>query len=297
MAMDTERRPGTAGLILCGGHSSRMGRDKAALRFGAETLLERVLARMRAVAEPVAVSLAAEEAARPRPALPPEVLAVPDRSADEGPLAGLAEGFRRLSGLAERVLVMPVDMPFLTEPWLARLAEGLERERAVLYRYQGFTNALTAGYRLELSSKLERLLAQGRRRPMALAEGESPLILIVEELWPADSGPPPLMDVDTAEDYRDALRWEGIGNARGVPVTVRWGAGTPADPAPPPLPLWATTAEEALALAARVYPEWARALERVRREGHALAGAPGAERAVGWEQALAPGARVLLELG
>ena len=49
----------TGGLILCGGRSSRMGHDKAALRMGGETLLERVLARMRQVAGPVVVSLAA----------------------------------------------------------------------------------------------------------------------------------------------------------------------------------------------------------------------------------------------
>ena len=281
---------GTAGLILCGGRSSRMGRDKAALRFGTETLLERTLRRMGAVAGPVAVALPPGAA----PPLPPDVLALPDRSAHEGPLVGLAEGFRRLQGLAERVLVMPVDMPFLDEPWLLRLAEGLARAPAVLYRYQGFANALTAGYRLTLLPKLERLIAEGKRRPIALSEGEPALILDVEPLWSAGAGPPPLMDVDTPEDYRDALRWEGIGNPQGAAVTVDWRGAEDA----PALPLWAATPAEALELAARADPRAAPLLGRIRREGRALLGElgePGAGRAVAWDEPLRPGDRLTFE--
>jgi molybdopterin-guanine dinucleotide biosynthesis protein A len=237
------------------------------------------------VAGPVVVSLAAGQA----PPLPPGVLTVVDRSAYEGPLVALGEGFRSLRGLAERVLVMPVDMPFLTEPWLDRLAEGLSGAPAVLYRYQGFTNALTAGYRLSLLPKLERLIDEGQRHASALAEGEAARILTAEDLVPEGEGPPPLMDVDTPEDYRDALRWEGIGNPSGAPVTVVWEAGKDARQAPPPLPLWAATPEEALVLAARVYPEWAPALEELRRRGRASAGPPGRPRPVAWEAALRPG--------
>ena len=42
-----------AGLILCGGFSQRMGRDKASLPFGGETLLERIIGVVRQVVDEV----------------------------------------------------------------------------------------------------------------------------------------------------------------------------------------------------------------------------------------------------
>ncbi|RME40999.1 MAG: molybdenum cofactor guanylyltransferase, partial [Planctomycetota bacterium] len=63
------------GLVLCGGRSRRMGRDKAWLPFGPETLLQRMVRIVGEVASPLLV------AARPDqelPHLPPEVRAVHD---------------------------------------------------------------------------------------------------------------------------------------------------------------------------------------------------------------------------
>ena len=248
----------TGGLILCGGRSSRMGHDKATLRMGGETLLERVLARMRQVAGPVVVSLAA--GAEPPP-LPPGVLTSSDERPEEGPLFGLLAGFRALAGRAEQLVVMPVDMPFLTVPWLERLVAGLAGHRACLFRWQEFDNALTAAYRLDLLPKLERLVAEERRRPMFLKEGEPTRVISVEEHWLEEREPPPLMDVDTPEDYRRALLLEGIGNPAGAPVTVELEAppGQGEQPWPgvqPLVPLFAATAEEALGFLWRLFPEW-----------------------------------------
>lgn len=254
---------------MAGGKSSRLGRDKAGLRFGAESLLERAVRRMRAVARPVLVAVApAVPGALLAPPVPVGAEAVPDRSPQEGPLVGMAEGFRRLRGMAERVLVTPVDMPFFDEPWLARLVEGLSRAPAVLYRYEGVQNALAAGYRLELLPKLDRLIAEGRRGAYRLAEGDDMLVLNVEEFWHAGQGPPPLMDVDSAQDYREALRWEGFGDAQGVPVWVEWRATAQGNSsAPVRLPLRARTAAQALEFAARLYGEYADALHAAGTRG------------------------------
>ena len=48
-----KQAPHAAGLILAGGQSRRMGRDKAGLRFGPETLLALAVRRMREVVHPV----------------------------------------------------------------------------------------------------------------------------------------------------------------------------------------------------------------------------------------------------
>lgn len=211
MADAAPRLPRTGGLILCGGRSRRMGQDKGALPFGPATLLDLALRHMAEVADVIAVSLSAG-ADTPRPAPPPRVPVrwVRDAEAYRGPLFGLLHGFRALAGAAERIAVMPVDMPFLDGRWLRRLLEGLADHPACALRWQGYTNALTAAYRADALARLERLVAEGRQRPIALLEGVDALILEVEALWKPEDGPCPMLDTDTPEDYRAALAAAGL---------------------------------------------------------------------------------------
>jgi molybdopterin-guanine dinucleotide biosynthesis protein A len=251
--MSALRREGSGGLILCGGRSSRMGYEKARLRFPDGPLLARVLERMREVTEPVVLSLA------PGQAIPPiaeDVLRVKDGVANQGPLWGLAEGFHKLASRCERVVVLPVDMPFCTAEWIARLLDEMQGHRAALYEHEGFANALTAAYSMALLPKLEELVRAGRRRPIFLIEGEDAHIVPV----PAGAGPAgahPLTDVDTPEAYRDALLHEGIGRAGAAEVTVE--IRTPASAAnvfpAGYLALYAETAGEVLHWAQQLYPE------------------------------------------
>lgn len=264
----------TAGLILCGGRSSRMeGQDKAWLRFVDGPLLQRVLGRMQQVAEPVVLSVAEGQRL---PALPPGVETVRDPSAYEGPLVGLAEGFRALRGRAQRVVVMPVDMPFLAAEHLAALVAGLDGgHTACLYESEGFRNALTAAYDLRLLDKLERLLAEGQRRPIRLSEGEPTRVLAAAV---PEDGMHPLADVDTPEAYREALRTEGVGETDAPAVTVRL-EPTLAD-APAVLPLYAGTAGAVMDALAMLLPELEPADVRLRREGEGPAAWLGRESAL-----------------
>ena len=224
-AAGSEARQGmqpAAGLILAGGQSRRMGRDKASLRFGPETLLALGVRRMREVVRPIAVSLAPGQALDPSVS-GEDLLIVRDEQAYGGPLPGLLLGFRALAA-QERppgaVLVMPVDLPFFAADWMRRALDGLRDRRACLYRFEGFVNALVGAYDLALLPKLERLAAQPKARPLDLSAGEAVRILDVETLWRPEEGPAPLMDTDTPEDYGLALALAGMGHPDGVPVTV-----------------------------------------------------------------------------
>jgi len=207
--------PRTGGLILCGGRSSRMGKDKARLRFGAGNLLDLAVQHMAEVADEIAVSIAADSDPPPSP-LPPVTLPlrwVRDDNAYRGPLFGLLHGFRALAGAVERIVAMPVDMPFLTGPWLQRLLDGMAGHQACAFRWEGYTNALTAAYLADLLPRLEQLVAEGKQRPLALLDGLDAPILEVETLWRPEAGPNPMLDTDTPEDYQRALAAAGLTNA------------------------------------------------------------------------------------
>ena len=79
------------GVILCGGRSSRMGTDKALLRFAGKTLLESVIEQVRlGIGEGPIVVVAA-----PQQQLPDlfGVEVIRDEETHPGPLAGLVKAF------------------------------------------------------------------------------------------------------------------------------------------------------------------------------------------------------------
>ncbi|MDH5753407.1 MAG: molybdenum cofactor guanylyltransferase, partial [Deltaproteobacteria bacterium] len=173
----------TAGLVLAGGRSSRMGADKALLRFPGGTLLERTMERIGSLAGPLVLSLAPGQRLPEGLRLPPGLLMATDGEPWQGPLWGLAEGFRALAGRARRVLVVPVDMPNLTLPWMNRLLQGLDDDGetlACMYRHRGYLNGLTAAYDLRIQGRLEELIGGGRHRLSLLGEGVPRRVLDTE---------------------------------------------------------------------------------------------------------------------
>jgi molybdopterin-guanine dinucleotide biosynthesis protein A len=96
-------------IILCGGASRRMGRDKAVLDWDGARAVDRVAALARAVGADALVTAGADLG------LP----WVPDEQALAGPVGGVLAGARALG--AERLLVLAVDAPTLTAEDLAPL--------------------------------------------------------------------------------------------------------------------------------------------------------------------------------
>jgi len=114
-AMDKHSRD-FAGVVLAGGASSRMGRDKALLPWRGRTLLEEAVRTLTAAgANPVLVS-------GDRPAYDH----VPDVFPGRGPLGGLASVLQQRPGLKDRILVVtPVDTPGLAPDALHSLVDSL----------------------------------------------------------------------------------------------------------------------------------------------------------------------------
>ena len=106
---DTEPTP-WVGVVLAGGRSSRMGRDKARLAWRDQSLLALACARLQA-AGACKVVVSGDY---------PEYAGIPDALPALGPLGGLASV---VDALPDGVLLLvPVDMPLLTPELLDRLA-------------------------------------------------------------------------------------------------------------------------------------------------------------------------------
>jgi molybdenum cofactor guanylyltransferase len=157
----------TAGIVLAGGRSSRMGTPKAALEWHGSTLLRRTAGILERVADgPVVVVRAPGQ---PLPALPASVEVVDDPREGLGPVQGLAAGLAAVAGRAEIAFVCSTDLPFLHPAFARRVlraaAEGADVGLPIA---RGYPQPLAAAYRTGLAPVAERLVREERLRPAFL---------------------------------------------------------------------------------------------------------------------------------
>ena len=108
--------PALAGLVLAGGSSTRMLRDKAAIEVAGETQLARAVRLVRGVAPDTFVSVRDDQRAEATRARWPQII---DRLADVGPAAGILAA---LEARPDRAwLVVAIDLPLLDAATLAQL--------------------------------------------------------------------------------------------------------------------------------------------------------------------------------
>ncbi len=142
-------------VILAGGRSVRMGRDKALLLLNGETLLARTTRLAReAGAAPVFIS--GREGVEG---------ALPDRLPGHGPLEGLATALE--AAPPGRVLVLAVDLPALDLPFLRWL---LGHAGGVVPQLPGGPEPLAALYPTGAAALAREQLAQGQRSARTFAQ-------------------------------------------------------------------------------------------------------------------------------
>ncbi len=144
-------------IILAGGASRRLGRDKAGALLGGRTLLERAVLAMQQLAGEVIVVVAP---AQPSP-LPPElsVRLEEDLHPGRGPLAGLYTGL--LAARSPYCWAVGCDMPFLSPPLLRYLRERAPTYDAVVPVVAGRLHPLHAVYSKTALPIAEEMLTEG----------------------------------------------------------------------------------------------------------------------------------------
>ena len=219
--------PKTAGVVLAGGRSSRMGTPKAALEWHGSTLLRRVTGIVgRAVDGPVLVVRAPGQVL---PSLESHVEIAEDSQEGLGPLQGIAVGLAALTGRVEAAFVCSTDLPFLHAAFVARvlraLDDGPDPADVALPHARGYPQPLAAAYRTALAPAVQRLVDARRLRPAFLFEHcrvarlDDAVLLADPVLAAVDPELDSVLNVNEPADYRTAYE-------RPVPeVTVqRYGA-------------------------------------------------------------------------
>ncbi len=154
-----------AGVVLAGGASRRMGRDKATAVYDGRTMVETAVDVVTRCCSPVFVIAA------PGQALPdlPGVTVLRDEVRGVGPLLATARGLRAAADAgAPRAFVCAVDMPHLTTDLITGLAghEGAD----VVLPWDGRDHYLAGVYRTGLADHVDGLVRAGERSMRALVD-------------------------------------------------------------------------------------------------------------------------------
>jgi molybdopterin-guanine dinucleotide biosynthesis protein A len=162
-----------SGLILAGGRSSRMGRDKATLTLpDGRTLLQRQADILRATG---VTNLLVSVRPGSETQLPGATLVL-DGTLDAGPLAGIAAGLRVAPpGL---VLVLAVDMAEMQSAHLRQLVEMATPGRGVVPMLAGQCEPLAAIYPSALAGSAEAAVAAGQLAVQRWVRSETDRLLL-----------------------------------------------------------------------------------------------------------------------
>lgn len=193
--MNDLRKNDIATLILCGGKSSRMGKDKALLEFQGIPLLRKMaLIGLECTSQ---VWLIAPNAATYQSILPSGCRWLVEQTPNQGPLLAFAQGLAQLN--TEWVFLLACDLPLLT-PELVRgwvdYLDGLPREILALVPHQGgYWHPLCGFYRRLCDSKLQAFVAGGGTSFQAWLDAAWVQVLPLED-------PQVISNCNTPEDWQ-----------------------------------------------------------------------------------------------
>jgi molybdopterin-guanine dinucleotide biosynthesis protein A len=154
--------PRVSVIVLAGGQSKRLGRDKSLLLVDGQPLISRTVEKLTNLSDDLIVVTNSPERYESL-ALP--VRFVPDERRGVGALMGVYSGLKVVNH--PHALAVACDMPFLNLSLLHYMLPLADGHDVVIPRVSGFLEPLHAIYGKSCLPAMNRLLEQGRRQIIA----------------------------------------------------------------------------------------------------------------------------------
>lgn len=190
--------------ILAGGTSSRMGKDKAELLLEHQSFIQRIADTLFAVINSVTVV--------GRSSTDPRLKTALDVYPSWGALGGLHAALQ--SCTSSWAFVIACDLPFVTSELVSCLAdERSQYEAVVCIQPDGRPQPLCALYSVQpCLSVAAKLIDEGKRRPLDLLERVNTRWVPFSELTELPRSEKFFVNINTPEDYYEAVRIEANAN-------------------------------------------------------------------------------------
>ncbi|NBU26001.1 MAG: molybdenum cofactor biosynthesis protein MoaAD [Gammaproteobacteria bacterium] len=185
------------GLLLAGGRSTRMGRDKATLEYHGRSQLETAWALLAPRVGRCFLSVRPDQVDDPARAGHPQIVDGPE---GVGPAAGLLAAQRAHPQAAW--LVLACDLPFLDGATLDRLLAARDPAKpATAFRsaHDGLPEPLCAVYEPSAAAPFARYVAEGRSCPRKFLIGHDVALIALPQARALDN-------VNSADEYWTAMQ-------------------------------------------------------------------------------------------
>jgi molybdopterin-guanine dinucleotide biosynthesis protein A len=192
--------PEFAAIVLAGGRSTRLGRDKASEPLRGRPLLQHVIDRVSPLVDEVVVVTAPEQEL-PSLAMPYTMRAAVDVYPGTGPLGGIYTGL--LAARAERCLAVACDMPLLV-PALLRELLARSRECDVVMPVLEYPEPLHAVYARACAEPIRQRLEAGQLKITNFLGAVHVCYLREPEVRALDPGLRSFMNTNTEADLARA---------------------------------------------------------------------------------------------
>jgi len=188
------------GIILAGGASRRMGRNKALLDWGGIPMIASIVQRLRTVADEIIIaandkSLYAPFADR----------CVEDVFQNVGTLAGIHAGLK--AAAHEVTLVVGCDMPFLNPAVLEWFVQASQNVDVVVLQRAGQLEPLHAVYRTSCLAVIEEAILAGERIAYSFYDRVRTRYVDPAEIDHLDPTLCSFRNVNTPEEWNRAVEW------------------------------------------------------------------------------------------
>jgi molybdenum cofactor guanylyltransferase len=150
-------------IILSGGKSSRMGKNKALLPFKDKTNIERIRDELQSLFDDIILVTNDPESYEFL-----NLKTVSDEFPGKGPLAGIHAGL--MASDYEENIVVACDMPFISADLAATLVQNLKHNDAIIPVINGKQHPLFAAYQKRIVPEIEACLTEDRLRVIHLLD-------------------------------------------------------------------------------------------------------------------------------
>lgn len=193
-------------IILSGGKSSRMGTNKALLKFHEKTNIERIKDELKHVFDDIILVTNDPETYQFL-----NIKTVTDQYPGSGPLAGIHAGLE--ASVYEENFVVACDMPFVSAELAESLVKALKHHDAVVPVIEGRQHPLFAAYQKRAAREAKSCIEEGTLRMKHLLDRLNVRYLEEEDLMLYCEGSLErvFFNMNHPEEYEDAKRWAESG--------------------------------------------------------------------------------------
>lgn len=186
-----------SGIVLCGGKSKRMGKNKALLKLDDKYLIMHVLELLSSFSKELIISTNSSDLAFL------QVKLVSDEFQEIGPIAGILSALKQIK--TDKAIILSCDTPFINESIIKYMLESSINYDVVLPVFKDYLQPMTGVFDKKIIPIIEKEIESGNYIPPKIFEKTNLNKLKIDKTikgWHKDL----FFNVNSPEDYEKAKR-------------------------------------------------------------------------------------------